>query len=489
LINWTPVQNSFFPSDGFNAGTNRIKYLNGSYYSVGSAAANGSNVNPILKSTDGINFVAPMSAPTFTTIDGVMINIVYGTPNGIPTYVAVGKGAFNGIVWYSINGGLTWQASSTSATGGFFFPNGLANLFGLANIAYGNGVFVIVGSGAESGPTYRNGFYYSTDGITFLYQDTNAFVNRTPYPPGPIGVGRAIAFDGTKFVALGTDLTNTWRWSTDGSNWNTSGFTGDVTWPDVTGGTEIQYNGSMWLAAGGYISASYGPLKYSYDGFSWTNVPNTGLQPNATFDTLSWDGVRWYAGIGGGVYDYASSYDGFTWTYGIAPNINNGITLLSQPSFTANLINLNALNVSSVNATSLTAGSIATNSVLTNSINAPLFGYSTLGANGRLYSSNSDSGRTFLLDVANGNTATFFLPSTSLITSGWNCKAINMNATGGAGGGNLYISSPQASALLYSQSSGGRASVPFINVTTGSITNYNFYAVILYDGSNFYGIH
>jgi len=387
--------------------------------------------------------------------------------NGVGTYVAVGKGAFAGVVWYSVNGGLTWQASSTSATGGFFFPNGYANLFGLANIAYGNGVFVIVGSGAEvAGP--RNGFYYSTDGITFLYQDTNAFVNRTPYPPGFSGVGRSIAFDGTKFVAVGTDNSNNWRWSTDGINWNTSGFTGDVTWPSVTGGTEIQYNGTMWLAAADYISSSYGPLKYSYNGFSWTNVPTTGLQPNATFGTLSWDGVRWYAGVGGGVYDYASSYDGFTWTYGTAPNITYGITLLSQPSL-----------IGSLNVLSLTVGSI----------NAPFFNYSTLGAGGRLYSSNSDSGRTFLLDVANTNTATFFLPSTSLITQGWNCKVINMNATGGAGGGNLYISSPQASARLYSQSSDGRASVPFINVTTGSITNYNFYATILYDGSDFYGIH
>jgi hypothetical protein len=65
LINWTPVRNSFFPSDGFDAGTMRIKYLNGAYYSLGSAASNGSNVNPILRSTDGIKFVAPTSAPTF----------------------------------------------------------------------------------------------------------------------------------------------------------------------------------------------------------------------------------------------------------------------------------------------------------------------------------------------------------------------------------------------------------------------------------------
>ena len=142
----------------------------------------------------------------------------------------------------------------------------------------------------------------------------------------------------------------------------------------------------------------------------------------------------------------------------------------------------------SIKPTTIQSQTIVTSTITANSIIAPIFGYSALVNNSQFYTSNSDSGRTFLLDVGNGSNATFWLPSTSLITRGWNCKVVNMNASGGGSNGNLFVSSPQASALLYSPLSQGRTATPFVNVTGGSGTIYNYYANILYDGSNFYAI-
>jgi hypothetical protein len=437
------------------------------YYSVGSAATNGSNASPILRSTDGLNFYAPTSIPSIGTIDRAMLNIVYGTPNGVGTYVAAGQGAFLGVVWYSTDG-LTWQASTTPDTGGIFFANSGANLAGLRNIAYGNGVFVIIGSG-NSG----SGFYYSTDGITFRYQSTNAFA-------GSISAGQGIAHDGTKFVAVGVDSSISWRWSTDGSNWSSSGFTGSTTWPN-TGGTELVYNGSMWLATG-YISGSYCPLKYSYDGFSWTSVPTSGTQPNTSFIYLSWDGLRWYAGISGGGYSYASSYDGFTWTYGTVTNVT-GNYLLSVPNGNAtvngNMAISNNLSVSSIisksivsistNTSFLTATQTTVSSLVGNNISsltAQVGGItvSSLVSN-NLSSLLAQTGiftgiRTTVSSLIGNNISTISLQTSSILTNGIVANTITANTFTVV----AFVSSIVSSVFTYLSSS---------TVQTSSLTSIN----------------
>jgi len=145
-----------------------------------------------------------------------------------------------------------------------------------------------------------------------------------------------------------------------------------------------------------------------------------------------------------------------------------------------------SIDTLTVNTVSAVTGSIPTLTV--NTINTPLYGYSLVTNGSQLNTTPSDSGRTFLLGIANSQSATVWLPSTSLISQGWTCKIVNMNTSGTGSNANIYVSSSQL--LIYGQAPSGRSTFAHINVNgTTSVTNtYTKYVNIVYDGSNYYAI-
>jgi hypothetical protein len=365
-------------------------------------------------------------------------------------YVAAGhNNATYGIVWHSTDG-FTWTESTADTTA--FFPDPTTAGGGARGIGFGLGVFVIFGGGIIPGT------YSSTDGIRFYYSGNN------PMPGG----GTGIACDGTKFILLGAVTTDNWRSSTDGINWSSTGFSGSLTWPNNP--ASIAFNGTYWLATAFYPQT----IKYSADGFNWSDVSTAGLEPGGIYARLSWDGTRWFAGLISATTSLGYSYDGITWTSVIVPNIqlntsgNMGLCVYANES-------LGAQSTLTIVGNTYVTGQLTTG--------VPLYGYSTLGDGSRINAAAGDSGRTFLLNVANNQSTILSLPSTTAVTAGWNCTVLNFNNQGGGSFGTVWVSTAQGS--LYAPGSGGATLSNPIGIS-GSSGQFNNTARFIYDGLNFY---
>jgi hypothetical protein len=158
--------------------------------------------------------------------------------NGTTIYVAAGS---NGILYSSTNSGVTW----TSRTSQFGTSQ-------ITNVAYGNGVFVAVGSAGKIST--------STDGITWTARTANMATNEIA----------AVAYANGLFVAVG-----------DGANAGTGGITTSsdgTTWtkrntPGTTNSARlfsVNYGNGYWVAVG---QANNTTGYYSTDGATWTALP------------------------------------------------------------------------------------------------------------------------------------------------------------------------------------------------------------------------
>lgn len=275
----------------------------GSLYDTYGANTQNSLSRPI-ELTAGIKFNSSLKI-TATPVD------TYSNPNSwnlanLPTsslskvafgnglYVAVGSGSFA-----TSTDGITWTTRTS--------PSGL----GHQGITFGSGLFVtVVGNGTTS-----TSIYTSTDGITWTA--------RTSPSTGYQGV----FFGNSLFVAFGSSIVST---STDG-----------ITWTSRT-------------AAGAWVGCSYGASKfvlvsngtaaaYSTDGATWT-VTTNGISGGSGAVVFG-NGI--FAAVGGGGTNYASSStDGITWTVRGAANslswqnvqFGNGQFIATAESGTGNRI-------------------------------------------------------------------------------------------------------------------------------------------------------
>ena len=193
-----------------------------------------------------------------------LVDVAFG--NGV--YVAVGSGSFA-----TSTDGITWTTRTN--------PSGLNH----TKITFGSGIFVTT---ATNG-TASTSIYTSTDGITWTA--------RTSPSTGYQGV----FFSNSLFVAFGSSIVST---STDG-----------ITWTSRT-------------AAGSWVGCSYGASKfvlvsngtaaaYSADGTTWT-VTTNGIAGASRAVNFAND---IFVAVGNGGTNYASSStDGITWTARTAAN-------------------------------------------------------------------------------------------------------------------------------------------------------------------------
>jgi hypothetical protein len=82
------------------------------------------------------------------------------------------------------------------------------------------------------------------------------------------GIGHAVAWNGSIWVAVGYGSNGSIATSTDGITWNaaTNFFSG------AGQGYAVAWNGSIWFAVG--LNGSNGSIAYSYNGKDWSAVTN-----------------------------------------------------------------------------------------------------------------------------------------------------------------------------------------------------------------------
>jgi hypothetical protein len=262
----------------------------GSYYVMG--GANGC----IAVSTDGITWTANTGLSSTTW--GTTTTVMGIAKNGSGVLCAIGTASGrcatspDGVTW-------TYQAQLATTT---WSASGVGNA-----IAFGNGVFCIVGNGAKCAT--------SPDGITWTYRASLSTAWTTSFN------GRAIIYDGTKFIAVGSG--SKCATSPDGITW-----TNRTSLTTVFGGTNVNciaYNGSVYVACG-----DLGKVAYSSDATTW--FLTTSLS-SGTWGTVYPVNAIICVGsvfvIVGNLSRCAESSDGVTWTYQAAyfnnANTGNGI--------------------------------------------------------------------------------------------------------------------------------------------------------------------
>jgi hypothetical protein len=175
-------------------------------------------------------------------------------------------------MYYSYDG-IRWKQGSLTGSISFF------------GVAWGKDKFVAIS---------QVNIYYSYDGIIWLPSANNIFTAS--------GGGQAVAFNGSRWVAVGTNFattsapTITGAYSEDGITWTatrTNIFGGTV---GISRGYGVAWNGIRWVAVGTNASTSTGTVFYSNDGLVWT------LASGTTFNGIggigrgvAWNGTRFVA--------------------------------------------------------------------------------------------------------------------------------------------------------------------------------------------------
>jgi len=252
----------------------------------------GQGGNALAYSTDGFTWTG-----LTTTIFTSGFNVAW---NG-SIWVAVGNGT--NTIAYSFNG-ITWVGLSTTfMTGG-----------GLGIAWNGSNLWMAVGSGTNRVITSPNGFAWTGRGA------------------GPTTDIYGITFGNGLWVAVGTTANTIAYSSNDGTSW-----TGLTTTIFTTRGNDVEYNGTIFVAAGQGTHT----LAYSTNGTTWVGLGTTIF--TTAGQKVSWNGAVWTA-TGQGGNTIATSTDGINWTgrgattvfttsgYGVG---STGLTTFNKPKFVA----------------------------------------------------------------------------------------------------------------------------------------------------------
>jgi len=174
-------------------------------------------------------------------------DIAYG--NGV--FVAVGSWNFDNVLVSP--DGISWTAHVVTPGDDW------------RSVAFGNGLFVAVGAGG--------GVRTSTDGV-----------NWTPQTAAENNEWRSVVYGGGQFVAVAASGANRVMTSPDGESWAAHAAVSDEEWNAVTYG-----NGTFVAAARAY---STHPVMSSSDGVTWTPRA-AGAMEDVTFGNGQFVGVIW----------------------------------------------------------------------------------------------------------------------------------------------------------------------------------------------------
>jgi hypothetical protein len=288
-VTWTGMGSTIFSSMCWGV----------AYNGAGVWVAGGSGTNSLAYSTDGTSWTG-LGSTIFTT------GRYAAWSSSLSRWVVVGAGT--NTMAYSSDA-ITWTGVTSFSFNG---SNGGLGVTWSSQL----GLFVAVGEGTIQ-------IAYSSDGISWTGVGTTIFST----------YGHNVAWNGTKFVAVGFGTVNTMAYSTDGTTWTGLGTS---TFNSAAFG--VAWNGSYWLAGG----QTGNTIATSTDGTTWYGVNTT----SGVFDTncinFLWTGTRWIAygttaNAGGNTMAY--SFDGRIWTgLGatiISSNARGGAVITTTPASTS----------------------------------------------------------------------------------------------------------------------------------------------------------
>jgi hypothetical protein len=301
-----------------------------------------SSSNAIIYSDDGMNWTPANGIVNGSTGSSQNIFSLGGMGvawNG-SMWVAVGYGtntiaySINGILWYPSNystnifslGGraVAWNGSMWVAVGegisntvAYSYDGlnwtGCGMVTGIGNSVAWNGLkWILVGQNG-------NRIAESSDGKSWFIRA----------PDQILSIGYSVAWNGSIWVVVGSSTYNNTSiiWSSDGINWtggnNASGGNSGTIFS--TSGRAVAWNGAMWVAVG---EGANNTIAYSFDGKNWTGIGNSIFTSYGI--SVTWHGAlsMWVAtGVNinlAGVNNIVYSNDGINWY-----PVNNASTVLS----------------------------------------------------------------------------------------------------------------------------------------------------------------
>lgn len=272
-----------------------ITYGDGTYVAV----ASGYN-NQAAYSTDGVTWTQT-TLPSYESWvdvaygDGVFVAIAgdsssvaaYSTdgitwtqrlmPNALNwTAVTYGNGMFLAVAHSSTIGALGFGGSSWQST---YLPDSL----GWSDVTFDGSQYIVVTDDGNTIARSSNGFSWSTSSYSAMSEGITAV---------------AAAQGQSKYVGLGTSMSEIFYYSTNGSYW-THAYVTSGDWRDVVYGNDK------------FVAVAYGTnmASYSVDGSSWINVTLP--------ITANWTGITYgdgmFVAVAEGSTICAFSYDGITW--------------------------------------------------------------------------------------------------------------------------------------------------------------------------------
>jgi hypothetical protein len=351
----TPTATIFYSADGitwiaspttlFNGAggvVNEVTYNGTVWVAVGTNAST-SPTTTIAYSYDGISWTAA-SGTTFGTTTGAQGR---GVAWGGNKFVAVGTSGGTAPSTTSVYSydGINWIATATNGTGTGMWSTATYSGSGWG-VAYNRTRWIAVGGdGNTTLAAFTNCkcIYYSEDGITW----TNA-TSGSPFftQSGTGAIARAVAWNGIKWIAVGTDSTSI----VGGQAATRSAFSSldGITWTVINqnifgsnlnanlGGWCIAWNGVRWVTGGTFAFTS-GSMFYSTDGNTWTACTGNTFNVNSAgfCRGICWNGYIWIAnGVSGNssslLRTMSYSYDGIIWTatpinvFGFSDNVSSG---------------------------------------------------------------------------------------------------------------------------------------------------------------------
>ena len=210
-------------------------------------------------------------------------------------YIAYGSGNPYKKLSYSYDG-FNWFSGTTD------FPNTGATS------AFQECVWINDRFWTTSGQLGTSSVYYSYDGFDW---------EQVPLPYFSTGLPGRMDWDGTKFIIVGAvnNLTSPSIYSYDGLSWSGLSIISGMSISQTYQINEINYGGGLWHAAPG--QAPYNPLKYSNDGFTWTNCNFPFSSGTDTILGIEYGNGKWVAVfVGTSVPFFWYSTDGINFSSG-----------------------------------------------------------------------------------------------------------------------------------------------------------------------------
>jgi len=305
-INWLPVPSStsIFSSNGQNIAWNGIRWV-----------AMGFGINSFAYSADGINWTGIATGSSAFTNAGIGVGYssnVFAAyaqqtldmlPQNIPTFFRSTNQIFNSLSSMLINDTLAIDRTYNYVGVNCNAPLYNLDVAGVANMSTFTKVNVQPYAVARwvAGGQGTNSIAYSADGINWTGIT------------GPFTATNGVAWNGVRWVAVGTGGVYAIAYSPDGINW--TGIPVSVN-TFTTGGRSVAWNNRVWVATGNGTNA----ISYSSDGINWTGIPLSTNTFTSAGTAIAWNGLLWVA-TGNGTNSIAYSTDGFNWT-GIPSSAN-----------------------------------------------------------------------------------------------------------------------------------------------------------------------